>query len=104
MQLAELQTPALVLDRTVLARNCAAMAKRGAAHGLRLRPHLKTAKSAEVAALATAGQFGGITVSTLAEARYFPRAASATSPMPSASCRASWARSRRCSATAPGSR
>ncbi len=36
-----------------------------------LRPHLKTAKSAKVAALATAGQSGGITVSTLREAEYF---------------------------------
>ncbi len=71
MRLADLKTPALVLDRSVLTRNCEAMAKRAATHGLRLRPHLKTAKSAEVARLATAGQFGGITVSTLAEARYF---------------------------------
>jgi D-serine deaminase-like pyridoxal phosphate-dependent protein len=38
-----------------------------------LRPHLKTAKSAQVAALAIAGEAGGITVSTLAEARYFAR-------------------------------
>ncbi len=71
MRLAELETPALILDRSVLIRNCKAMAARAAAHGLRLRPHLKTAKSAEVAQIATAGQFGGITVSTLAEARYF---------------------------------
>jgi D-serine deaminase-like pyridoxal phosphate-dependent protein len=40
-------------------------------HGVALRPHLKTAKSAEVARLATAGEAGGITVSTLAEAEYF---------------------------------
>lgn len=40
-------------------------------HGVRLRPHVKTAKAARVAEIATAGQFGGITVSTLAEARYF---------------------------------
>jgi D-serine deaminase-like pyridoxal phosphate-dependent protein len=71
MQIGDLGTPALILDRAVLARNCAAMSARMAGHGVRLRPHLKTAKSAEVAALATAGQFGGITVSTLAEARYF---------------------------------
>jgi D-serine deaminase-like pyridoxal phosphate-dependent protein len=43
------------------------MRKRGVA----LRPHLKTAKSADVARLATAGEAGGITVSTLAEAEYF---------------------------------
>ena len=36
-----------------------------------LRPHMKTAKSIEVARLALAGQPGGITVSTLAEAEYF---------------------------------
>ena len=40
-------------------------------HGVSLRPHLKTAKSAEVGRLATAGEAGGITVSTLAEAEYF---------------------------------
>ncbi len=71
MRLSDLRTPALVLDKRVLARNCAAMAARMAGHGVRLRPHLKTAKSAAVAELATRGQFGGITVSTLAEARYF---------------------------------
>lgn len=47
------------------------MARRAADLGVRLRPHMKTAKSIDVARLATSGQFGGITVSTLAEARYF---------------------------------
>ena len=40
-------------------------------HSVPLRPHIKTAKSIDVARLATAGQPGGITVSTLAEAEYF---------------------------------
>lgn len=40
-------------------------------HGVALRPHLKTAKSADVARLATSGEAGGVTVSTLAEAEYF---------------------------------
>ena len=71
MRLEDLPTPALLLDRAVLERNCAAMDARARAHGVRLRPHLKTAKSAEVAALATRGQFGGVTVSTVAEAAYF---------------------------------
>ena len=71
MKLADLPTPALVLDRATLADNCAAMAARAAKLGVRLRPHMKTAKSAEAAKIATAGQFGGITVSTLAEAEYF---------------------------------
>lgn len=71
MHLRDLPTPSLILDRGVVARNCRAMAERMEGLGVRLRPHLKTSKSAQVAALATAGQFGGITVSTLAEARYF---------------------------------
>jgi D-serine deaminase-like pyridoxal phosphate-dependent protein len=71
MRLAELPTPSLILDRATLTANCAAMAARAAKLGVRLRPHLKTAKSAEAARIAVAGQFGGITVSTLAEARYF---------------------------------
>ena len=71
MKLSDLPTPALILDRRRLERNCERMAARLAAHGVSLRPHLKTAKSAAVAARATAGQSGGITVSTLAEAGYF---------------------------------
>jgi D-serine deaminase-like pyridoxal phosphate-dependent protein len=71
--LAELGTPALLLDSTVLERNCEAMARRAAQHGVALRPHLKTSKSAEVAQLATRGHSGAITVSTVAEADYFAR-------------------------------
>ncbi len=66
-----LPTPALILDRQRLQANCARMAQRARSAGVRLRPHLKTAKCAQVAALATAGEFGGITVSTLAELEYF---------------------------------
>ena len=73
MKLSDLATPALILDRARLEANIARMAQRFAGTGVRLRPHLKTAKSAESARLATAGQFGGITVSTMAEARYFAR-------------------------------
>jgi D-serine deaminase-like pyridoxal phosphate-dependent protein len=71
MRLADLPTPCLVLDRAILMRNIAAMAAALARHGVPLRPHMKTAKSIDVARLATAGQPGGITVSTLAEAEYF---------------------------------
>lgn len=48
------------------------MAGRARALGVQLRPHMKTAKSAEVARLAAVD--GRITVSTLAEARYFLQA------------------------------
>lgn len=71
MRILDLQTPALILDLAVLERNCAAMAERAKRHRVRLRPHIKTAKSAQVAAIATRGQFGGLTVSTVAEAGYF---------------------------------
>ena len=73
MELADLSTPTLVLDQTVLERNCASMAARISELGVRLRPHMKTAKCVEVARRATAGHFGGITVSTVAEARHFAR-------------------------------
>ncbi|MGH7124667.1 MAG: alanine racemase [Stellaceae bacterium] len=72
-RLEELATPCLLLDRAKLARNLAIMAGAVRRHGVALRPHMKTAKSAAVARLATAGQAGGITVSTLAEAEYFAR-------------------------------
>lgn len=74
MTLDDLPTPCLVLDRAVLRRNLATMAAAVSRHpGVTLRPHMKTAKSREVAALAAPG-FGPITVSTLAEAAYFAEA------------------------------
>jgi D-serine deaminase-like pyridoxal phosphate-dependent protein len=71
MTLDDLPTPCLVLDIGVLRRNIARMAAAVARHpGVALRPHLKTAKSRDVARLA-APDHGPITVSTLAEARHF---------------------------------
>lgn len=71
MRLDDVPTPCLVLDRGILARNLTKMSLRVRRHGVALRPHLKTAKSADVARLAVEGEAGGITVSTLAEAEYF---------------------------------
>lgn len=71
LTLADIPTPSLVLDRVRLERNLARMSAKMRSHGVALRPHLKTAKSAEVARLAVSGESGGITVSTLAEAEYF---------------------------------
>ncbi|HYZ32981.1 MAG TPA: alanine racemase [Crenalkalicoccus sp.] len=74
MTLDDVATPCLVLDRGVLRRNLARMAEAVARHpGLVLRPHLKTAKCVEAAALAAPGG-APITVSTLAEARHFAAA------------------------------
>ncbi len=74
MKLDDLDTPSLILDRSILARNAAAMTRRAQALGVDLRPHMKTAKSVDVARLALAGNAGGITVSTLKEAEHFAAA------------------------------
>lgn len=71
MDLDDIQTPCLVLDYAILAGNLKRMSDRMRKHGVALRPHLKTAKSADVARLAVNGEAGGITVSTIAEANYF---------------------------------
>jgi D-serine deaminase-like pyridoxal phosphate-dependent protein len=67
----DLPTPALILDRAVLGRNLKRMSDRLSAAGVMLRPHLKTAKSVTIGRMAVEGHDGRITVSTLAEARYF---------------------------------
>lgn len=66
-----LDTPCLVLERGRLQRNLQRMAQTVAGRGVRLRPHLKTAKCLEIAALATTGHSDPIAVSTLKEAEYF---------------------------------
>ncbi|MEZ2405680.1 alanine racemase [Bosea sp. RCC_152_1] len=66
-----LETPALVLDASRLDRNLARLAARMAEQGVALRPHMKTAKSIDVASRAFPNGPGPITVSTLAEAEYF---------------------------------
>ncbi len=76
MNLTELPTPALVLDVERVRSNAQHMGERVKTFGAtRLRPHIKTHKCAEVARLQTAGHAaaaaGALTVSTLAEARWF---------------------------------
>lgn len=64
-------TPRAEIDRARLNANCERMREVARRHGVRLRPHLKTAKCAEVAELALGARDGGLTVSTLEEARWF---------------------------------
>jgi len=67
-----LKTPSLVLDIERVQKNAAKMLARVEGLGARLRPHVKTHKCVEVARLQTKDHStGGITVSTLAEARVF---------------------------------
>ena len=67
----DLSTPALLLDRIRLERNATRMRDKVRQLGVTLRPHVKTSKSIDVLrVLADSGDVP-ITVSTLAEARYF---------------------------------
>ena len=67
----DLVTPALILDRPRLEANAARMREKVAALGVTLRPHVKTSKSVDVLRVLAGGVDVPITVSTLAEARYF---------------------------------
>jgi D-serine deaminase-like pyridoxal phosphate-dependent protein len=67
----DLITPALVLDRSRLERNAARMRARVKELGVTIRPHVKTSKSIDVLKALSDGADLPITVSTLAEARYF---------------------------------
>jgi D-serine deaminase-like pyridoxal phosphate-dependent protein len=67
----DLPTPALILDRTRLERNAARMRDKVRQLGVTLRPHVKTSKSIDVLRVLSGGADVPITVSTLAEARYF---------------------------------
>ena len=70
MRLTDLETPALILDGAKLDRNIGRMRAQLGGLGVSQRPHLKTAKSIEVARR-VAPDGGPITVSTLLEAEKF---------------------------------
>lgn len=63
-----IDTPALVVDLDALERNIAAMARWAAEHGVRLRPHAKTHKCAEIARRQIAAGAVGVCVQKLGEA------------------------------------
>ena len=69
-----LETPCLIIDAARMNRNIARLRDRLAPMGVPLRPHLKTAKSIEVAARAMSSPQGPATVSTLKEAAFFAAA------------------------------
>ncbi|CAN7360748.1 alanine racemase [Phenylobacterium sp. LjRoot225] len=72
--LCELETPCLVLDRDRMEHNIARLRGRLARFDVSLRPHLKTAKSVEVARAVMTSPAGPATVSTLQEAALFAAA------------------------------
>lgn len=67
----ELSTPSLILDLAVLKRNLTRMAERLEGLGVAVRPHVKTHKCFEIAALQEQAGARGLTVSTLEEAADF---------------------------------
>ncbi|MEM7246940.1 MAG: alanine racemase [Acidobacteriota bacterium] len=71
MSLDTLMTPAALVDLDRVERNTRTMAERAHRLGVRLRPHVKTHACVEIARLQVQGHFGGVTVSTFAEARRF---------------------------------
>jgi D-serine deaminase-like pyridoxal phosphate-dependent protein len=74
MHLVDVSTPAALVDLDRFTTNCQSMSSRAHTLGVRLRPHVKTHKCAKAARIQIRDHFGGITVSTMAEARGFAEA------------------------------
>jgi D-serine deaminase-like pyridoxal phosphate-dependent protein len=72
-KLKELDTPCLLLDRNRMESNIARLKAKLNGLSVDLRPHMKTAKSPDVAKILLKGANGGITVSTLKEAEEFAK-------------------------------
>ena len=71
MNISDLETPALILDRSRLQANAERMTGHLVKVGVPLRLHVKTAKSPQVASLVLRGEKAPIAVSTLKEAERF---------------------------------
>jgi D-serine deaminase-like pyridoxal phosphate-dependent protein len=69
----DLTTPAFLVDRNIVERNCARMRDKARHSGVAFRPHVKTHKTVEIARLQHGGGWGPITVSTLAEGELFAK-------------------------------
>lgn len=73
MQLETIKTPSPIVDFGRMKRNAERITARAKALNVRLRPHVKTHRCAEIARLQTENNFGGIMVSTLSEAHFFSK-------------------------------
>ena len=71
IQHSSFSTPAFLVDRAIVERNCRRMREKALASGVTFRPHAKTHKTVEIARMQHGGGFGPITVSTMAEAEFF---------------------------------
>lgn len=70
----DLDTPALIVDADILARNIEAMQQAADAAGLELRPHIKAHKTPEIAHIQLAAGAVGVTAAKVAEAEVFATA------------------------------
>jgi D-serine deaminase-like pyridoxal phosphate-dependent protein len=71
---AEVDTPALLVERTRLEANIQRFANMAAQAGVKLRPHIKTHKTREIARLQLEAGSGGITCAKLGEAEIYAEA------------------------------
>jgi D-serine deaminase-like pyridoxal phosphate-dependent protein len=71
MNLENIKTPSLIVDYERMKRNAAQVTARAKSLNVNLRPHVKTHRCLEIARIQTENTFGGIMVSTLAEAHFF---------------------------------
>lgn len=67
----EIETPAVLLDRERVAQNIRQMQKLADAHGVQVRPHIKTHKSPEIGRMQLAAGASGITAAKVDEALVF---------------------------------
>ncbi len=73
MNLETIKTPSLIVDFQRMKRNAETVAARVKSLNVALRPHVKTHRCLEIAKIQTENTFGGIMVSTLAEAHFFAK-------------------------------
>ena len=74
MRIADIPTPALLVDLDILNANIGAMAKHAAQTGKRLRPHAKAHKCVQIAKRQMDAGAVGVCVATLPEAEVMARA------------------------------
>jgi D-serine deaminase-like pyridoxal phosphate-dependent protein len=67
MHVAELDTPAFVVDLDILERNVRSMAEHARQHGVKLRPHAKTHKTVQVARMQLEAGALGLTLAKIGE-------------------------------------
>lgn len=70
----EVDTPALLVDLDLLSTNVRRFAEMAARAGVRLRPHIKTHKTVEIARMQLEAGAGGITCAKLSEAEVYVKA------------------------------